>query len=245
MDCKHCHQTVSPDHKFCESCGQAIETEDHNHEKLKKTNNPPFSENILLGEDGVYRWTYGMRMWENPTILITVWKVLFIGGMFPVLLVSLLELFEQGFTQALSVFIPMFLGMIAFITVFSLIAYLIVAIVNGGYYQVVFELDDQGIHHIQMKKQFKKNQVIALLTILAGAASGSPQSAGAGLLAGSKQHSYSDFKKVKKIVAVPRRHVIYINESLEHNQVYVGEEDFDQVKAYIVGHCKDASLVEK
>ncbi len=222
MDYKHCHKEVSTDHHFYE-----------------------FSDNIVLGDDGIYRWTYGMRMWTNPTILITVWKVLFLGGMVPVLFVSLLELFEQGFSEALAVFIPMLLGMVAFVTVFALIAYLIVTMVNGGYYQIVFELNDQGLHHIQMKKQFKKNQVLAMLAILAGAAGGSPQVAGAGLLAGSKQSSYSDFKKVKKIVAVPRRHVIYVNESLNHNQVYVSKEDFDQVKSYIIAHCQEATLVEK
>lgn len=245
MDCHHCNKEISPESKFCKFCGKPVGIEKDGHPELKKAEKQLFSKNIILGTDGIYRWTYGMRMWENPTILITVWKVFFMGGMFPVLLVTLLELFEQGFSSALAVFIPMLLGMMAFVTVFSLIAYLIIAIINGGYYQVVFELNDQGIHHIQMKKQFTKNQVIALLTALAGVAAGSPQSAGAGLLAGSKQSSYSDFKKVKKIVAAPRRHVIYINESLEHNQVYVSKEDFDQVKSYIIAHCKGASVVEK
>jgi hypothetical protein len=96
-----------------------------------------------------------------------------------------------------------------------------------------------------MQKQFKKNQVIAFISILTGAATGSPQIAGAGLLAGAKQSSYSDFSKVRKVVANSKRHVIYINESIQHNQVYVAKEDFNQVKEYIVSHCEKATVVDK
>ena len=36
----------------------------------------PVTENIWLCPDGVYRWTYEMDMLRNPTIMISVWKVL-------------------------------------------------------------------------------------------------------------------------------------------------------------------------
>jgi hypothetical protein len=78
--------------------------------------------------------------------MITLWKVFFIGGMFPVLLVTGLEIFEQGFLDAVSVFIPIFLGMIGVVTAFVIIAYPIVTVMNGGSYQVVFELNDKGVN---------------------------------------------------------------------------------------------------
>lgn len=203
-----------------------------------------FSKNISLGNDGIYRWSYEMNMWKNPTILITLWKVFFIGGMFPVLLVTVLELFEQGFSDAVNVFIPMFLGMIGIITGLIVLAYPIAAILNGGIYQVVFELDSLGVRHIQMESQFKKNQVLAMITTLAGTLANSPSTAGAGLLAGSKSSSYSEFKQVKKIVSNQKRHVIYVNESLDHNQIYVNNEDFEAVKNYIIEHCDNAKIAE-
>lgn len=203
-----------------------------------------FSKNISLGNDGIYRWSYEMNMWKNPTILITLWKVFFIGGMFPVLLVTVLELFEQGFSDAVNVFIPMFLGMIGIITGLIVLAYPIAAILNGGIYQVVFELDSLGVRHIQMESQFKKNQVLAMITTLAGTLANSPSTAGAGLLAGSKSSSYSEFKQVKKIVSNQKRHVIYVNESLNHNQIYVNNEDFEAVKNYIIEHCDNAKIAE-
>lgn len=267
MYCKHCGKKIDEASKFCIHCGLNQQMQKDEASKVvknqhqisepnmakrpeqkkvgQKQEKSPFSPNILKGVDGVYRWTYGMSMWKNPTILITVWKVFMIGAMFPVLLVTVLTLVEEGLVDGFVIFFKMLLLMGGIMTGLVMIAYPIVAVMNGGSYQVVFELNSEGINHIQMQKQFKKNQVLAFITVLAGAASGSPQVAGAGLLAGSKESSYSDFKHVKKIVVSAKRHVIYINESLQHNQVYVAKEDFDQVKAYIVDHCKEAKVIDK
>jgi len=239
MYCKECGKEISDDIRFCEFCGVAVASSPN--VPLKKPAQQCFSHNIVLCDDDIYRWTYSMNMWKNPTILITLCKVLFISGMFPVLLVTIFELIDHGIFDALSVFMSMFIGMLGFIAIFIIVSFPIIILLTGGRYQVVFELDDKGVNHIQMAKQFKKNQVVSMITVLAGAALGSSQVAGAGLLAGSKQNSYSDFKKVVKIVAKPSRHVIYVNERLAHNQVYVAKEDFEQVKAYILKHCPKVS----
>ena len=259
MYCKHCGKEINDDSQFCKYCGQQLnktvaeaakpQAQKSEPKKVKKINQQQeessLSPNVLKGVDGIFRWSYGMNMWKNPTILITVWKVFMIGAMFPVLLVTILTLFEDGIIDGFTIFFKMLLLMGSIMTGLVVIAYPIVAIMNGGSYQVIFELDDKGISHIQMDKQFKKNQVMAFITVLAGAAAGSPKVAGAGLLAGAKQSSYSEFNKVQKIVANSRRHVIYINESIQHNQVYVAKEDFEQVKAYIVGHCEKATVIDK
>lgn len=220
--------------------------DDHKQKNIEKKRKPSrLSPNILKGSDDIYRWSYGMSMWKNPTILITVWKVFMIGAMFPVLLMTVLTLAEDGLVEGFTIFLKMLLLMGGIMTGLLIIAYPIVAIINGGSYQVVFELNEKGISHIQMQKQFKKNQVMAFISVLAGVAAGSPRVAGAGLLAGSKQSSYSEFTKVRKIVANSKRHVIYINESIQHNQVYVAKEDFNQVKDYIISHCDKATVVDK
>lgn len=240
MYCKACGKEIPVNSKFCSFCGESVVVVTPSNIPLKSFNQKIFSDNIVLCDDDIYRWTYRMNVWKNPTILITLWKVFFIGGMFPVLLVTILELVESGFSDAVNVFVPMFTGMLIIITAFDIIAFPIIIFMTGGSYQVVFELNDKGINHIQMDEHLKKNQVISMITILVGTAAGSPGTTGAGLLASSKQNSYSDFAKVTKIVAKPSRHVIYVNETLEHNQVYVDKEDFEQVKTYIEQHCKKA-----
>ncbi|MBO4212582.1 MAG: hypothetical protein J5894_00535, partial [Clostridia bacterium] len=62
---------------------------------------------------------------------------------------------------------------------------------------------------------------------------------GAGIAA-SRTEMYSEFSKIKKIKVYPRRNLIKINETLEHNQVYAADVDFEFVKNYICEHCPGA-----
>ena len=117
---------------------------------------------------GMFRWNYEMNMWKNPTIIMTVWKVFMLSGSFPVLLVTIMSLVDDGLGKAFQTFLQMALIIYGIATVLVLIAYPIVAIINGGKYQVVFEMNEEGVKHIQMEKQFKKSQVMSSLAVLAG-----------------------------------------------------------------------------
>ena len=84
-----------------------------------------------------------------------------------------------------------------------------------------------------------------MITVLAGALAGNVQAIAAGMLAGSKQSSLSSFEKVKSITVNEKRHVIYVNEKLSHNQVYAYPDDFAFVRDYIISHCKKAKVTNK
>lgn len=203
--------------------------------------------NILKGTDGVLRWVYEMSMWRNPTLIITIWKVILIGALAPALLIFFLSLGDgDGFLAALWTATKI-LGLVALIVtaLLWLVAYPLVALLNGGSYCVVFEMDDTGVKHIQMQKQFEKNQVLQMVTVLAGLAAGNAQVMGAGLLAGSKQSTVSQFAAVKSVVVHQKRHVIYVNENLSYNQIYASSADFDFVCDYIVSRCKKAKVSYK
>ena len=75
---------------------------------------------------------------------------------------------------------------------------------------------------------------------MAGAAGGSFTTAGAGMLAASKNASISAFTHVKRVKARRWLHVIKVNQLFEHNQVYVRKEDFDFVYNYIKSRCPKA-----
>lgn len=124
----------------------------------------------------------------------------------------------------------------------AIIAYIIIAVLNGGKYCVAFEMDEKGIRHIQMDKQFKRSQVLSMITVLAGALANNPTAMGAGLLANAKKTSYSQFSKVKNIKAKRNLNIIYVNESFERNQIYVSREDFNSVYDYIAKRCKKANI---
>lgn len=258
MKCQACGMRIEDQSQYCEHCGMKvikdssespiepiIEDEGLLGSSTKGHHALDLPQDIHLGQDGRYRWTYEMNMWKNPTLVLSLFKILMAVAMVPALLLFFLTLVEEGMGQALSVFVQV-TGLVALIlSGLLVIAYPIISIINGGVYSVVFEMDDQHIKHIQMQKQYKKNQVLAWLTVLAGLSAGSPQVAGAGLLAGSKQSSTSHFSKVKHLIIHKKRHVIYVNEALERNQIYAPKEAFEFVENHLVTHCKRAKVTIK
>jgi len=204
------------------------------------------SPGVLSGEGGVLRWVYEMNMWKNPTLVITIWKVLLLCAMAPALLVFFLGIFDgDGIAAALFPFLKVAALVAGIVTALMLPAYLLVAWLNGGKYCVIFEMDDGGVKHIQMERQFKRSRILSLLTVLAGAMAGNVQTAGAGILAGSRKSLYSDFRKVKTVVVNEKRSVIYVNEKLNRNQVYAEPADFAFVRDHILERTPKAEVTHK
>lgn len=270
MECISCHQKIPADSQFCIYCGASQETnqrpdlaneadwaepaspreagqqrmatpEVEPKDLRQRTVDKNFSKNIIAGPDGVVRWVYEMSMWKNSTIPKTVAKVVVFASMVPALLVTFLTL-EEGIGEAAKVFLGVAGVVLGIMVVLFLMAYALVSVMYGGKYCVAFEMDHKGVKHIHMQKQYRKNQVLSMITVLAGIAAGSPQTAGAGLLAGARNTSYSAFTKVIGIKADPKRNVIYVNEIANKNQVYVADEDFDTVLDYLTTHCKKAKV---
>ena len=117
-------------------------------------------------------------------------------------------------------------------TVIVAVSVLIYAAIMGGKYCVLFEMDDQGVRHIQHPKQIKKAQALADLAVLAGFATCNLSVMGMGMN-GSRTEMYSEFGNVRSVKACRRRNLIKVNGLLNHNQVYTEKEDFDFVLNYI------------
>lgn len=194
----------------------------------------PATESIYKGADGQLRWIYEFNLYRNPIILLLVWKIFFfiILGLF--LLMLLLEIGSGNIAATFVRLAPTFAALLVGMLTLCTIAYFLYALIMGGKYCVLFEMDEKGVKHTQMSRQFQKAQWLSLLTVLAGAAAGSASATGAGLLAGSKPAVYSEFRKVKAIQVDRRWSVIKLRTSdLMHNQVYAVRADFDFVLDYI------------
>jgi len=203
----------------------------------------PPAPGITPGRDGVLRWVHEISLWKNPTVLITTAKVLLLAASVPALLVGLLALVEgDGIGAALGSVAQVGGIVIGIVAVLLLIAYPLTAILQGGRYCVVFEMDERGVRHTQLRKQFERNQALAFVTVLAGIAAGSPQAAGAGLLAASRQSLHTAFAQVRKIRIDERRGVIHLAERLTRNQVYAAPEDFAFVRDFILARCPRAAV---
>ena len=186
--------------------------------------------------DGKYRWRYEMSLFKNPTVFILVYKILFFIFLGIFLFSAVIDSISNGFDlESLSVSAKVFSIIFAVMTGITILGYLLYAAIMGGKYIVDFTMDENGLLHKQAYAQAKKAKKIGGLTALAGAASGRPSVAGAGLTS-TRTELYSDFKKVKKIKAYPRRGVIKLNAPFNKNQVYASKEDFNFVLEFIKSH---------
>ena len=205
------------------------------------------TENIYLCPDGKYRWTYEYRMLENPAILITVLKVLLLSFGIVLAFLVLISLVGGDFRywnrSDYFSFFRVFLILLLVMLALGVVSYLILAAMYGWTYQVLFTMDEDGVEHRQMKKDFPKTQAIGWLAAAAGAVSGNIGGIGTGILAATRESSFSRFRDIRKVKAVRRRHVIYVNQRLEHNQVYAEDADFDFVLNYIYDHVPEKDRI--
>jgi hypothetical protein len=244
MICTKCGQKIPDVSHFCEKCGAPVGEELPKREAVDQQSNQQVSPGVVMGGDGILRWVYEMNMWKNPTLVITIWMVLLLAALVPAFLVFFLNL-GDGIGPAILAFVTIMGIVVVIVTGLMLFAYPLVAVMNGGIYCVIFEMDDKSVKHIQMQKQFKKSQVLSMIVTLAGVMTGNIQATAAGMLAGSKQSSLSSFGKVKSITVNEKRHVIYVNENLSKNQVYADSGDFSFIREYIISRCKKAKVTYK
>ena len=191
------------------------------------------SENIKKGDDGSYRWVYEFNMLKNPIIFLTVLKIflLVLVGMW--FIFGLFRIGNDGFVGAFAAQAKELLIPAAILFGLSIVSYLILACIYGWKYCVLFEMNETGIRHIQMEKQYKKAQAIGWLTAMAGASAGKPGVMGTGLLAAAKNEQATEFGKVKRLRALRAFHTIKLDSPMNHNQIYAEPEDYDFVLEYI------------
>ena len=196
---------------------------------------------VRLCADGKYRWAYEMHLLKNPTIFLTVLKIMLIAIGIVWVFGLVVGLFQGDldmdyflfWTRLSGIMIGIFFGL-------AILAMLVVAAIFNGKYVVLFEMDEKQVTHIQMPRQVKKAEVIGLITALVGLAAKNPTTIGTGLLSTAKSKSTSEFANVRWVKSRRWRNLIKVNQLLNKNQVYVADEDFDFVYDYIKSRCINA-----
>lgn len=200
----------------------------------------PFSSTLLQDAKGNYCWIYELPMRKSFFLLYDIWKVLGISTLFVLLLMTIIDFYSgDGLTNFPANLLIMF-GIFCFLILLSIPSYAIVTKANNGLYTVLFEMNDEGVSHTQIKTE--KAKALDILTASFGAAIKKPTLTAFGLLNASGNSLYSSFAKVKSIKALPQQHLIRLDGFLMHNHIYVDEENFDFVYTYIVDHCPFANI---
>ena len=197
---------------------------------------------INKDENNTYRWIYEQQMLKSFFLLYEVWRVLLLAAVIICLLMAIFNLFNgEGIKGVLSAIETS--GLVCLIMVIlSIPAYYIVTRANNNKYTVLFEMDENGIDHTQIKTDAAK--ALDALTVFTGLAARQRTTTAAGLLSASGSSLYSDFSKVKKIRCIRENNTILLSSTFIRNQVYAEDEDFDFVSGFIIDHCPNARTVD-
>jgi hypothetical protein len=195
---------------------------------------------IIKEDNNKFRWVYEQSMLRSFFLLFEVWRCLLIAAIILAVILMVMNLISgNGFGSVVSS-----IGMAALtggiIFVLSIPAYYIVTKANNNKYTVLFEMDDKGVDHIQIKTDAAK--ALEALTILAGVATRNRTTTASGILSAVGGSLYSDFSKVRKIRCLPDKNTIVLNGRFIRNQVYAEDEDFEFVSNFIIERCPNAKI---
>jgi len=191
---------------------------------------------ITLFEDGVYRWTYNMSLFKNPNLFLLIGKVL-IGSWLAVwIFITAVCCYSDGSLKPIAEMAPVLALVSGILLGLLIIGYLIYAAIMGGYYIVDFEMDDKELVHIQATYQQQKARKLAAVTSVVGVLGHNLTTSGAGIMAGAKVSSTTEFYRLKKVIVSRRRHVMKLIGG-GHNEAYAVPEDMDWLCEYIRAHC--------
>lgn len=215
-------------------------------ENVRKLNSviPDFTneidEPIRKDDKGTYRWIYELPMKNSFFLLIEIWRVLALTVLIVAGFCSLIS-FLTGNKLADALFTLEMTALCFFILILlSIPAYYIVVKANNGMYTVLFEMNDEGIDHVQIKTE--KARALELLTIFLGQKAKKPTTTAAGMLSAAGGSLYSPFNGVKRINAYPSKNLIALSGGLLRNQVYADGQAFDFVLNYISKRCPKARV---
>lgn len=246
--CPNCGKELLEDQEICDVCGTklddiVVKEKPKKRKKKDKTlaemleTGEQVTENVVLCDDGKYRWFYKLNLFKTPIIIFTILKIFFFIalGVFAVSLIAnatKANFFWDGVKESLTTFgivVAIFFGL-------SILGYLVYAAIMHGSYNIMFEMDEKGINHKQFEDQAKKARKIGEVAAVAGIATGRFSTLAAGVAA-TKTEMYTEFENTKSVKSYKKLHLIKIDKPFNHNQVYVAKEDFDFVKEYIYNHC--------
>ena len=229
IKCPVCGKELPDDALFCDKCGAKLEP------KKEET-----KEGHVFEKEGKYSWVYELNMLKSFFLLFEVWKVLAMAGAIVGIFIALIGLIEGNGMDAVVYSVEMIALVLGILFVLSLPAYYIVTKANNGKYTVLFEMDEEGLDHTQIKTDMAK--ALDILTIGVGLAGGNRGAVSAGMLSATGGSLHSNFSKVVKVAAYPDKHLIRVNGKLIHNMVYADETHFDWVFGYIAEHCPKAKI---
>lgn len=169
-------------------------------------------------------WQTSVPIFRNQVIL----KQLAIAVGIPFGLVAIVI----GLASGRSIYTLYGLGMIVALLFFT---WLFLVVVYRGKYEVEFVLNDKGALCRTQAGQAKKNRLVNTLTVIFGLFAGKPATAGAGMLAQSRQEVIIPWHRVAKVRCKPRSHTILLRGGwFESLALFCTQDNYQEVEDLVM-----------
>ena len=190
-----------------------------------------YPDRVTLYDDGVYRWSYDMDMWQNRFMLRLLLKLLGIicGG---VLILIFALLGPEYYTpKAVAIALASAAGLFAL----TFLIYAVCAWVMKGVYRLRFEMDENAVALVQSAATRDRNSALATVATLAGIAAGKSGEAFrlSSTLNAVNAVGTTAFSVITRVKTCPEDDVIDLREWFGMNQIYVNREDYAFVLDFI------------
>lgn len=200
-----------------------------------------YTDRVVQGSDGKYRWYYRVNLLRNYSILLHVWRVLLliVGIGWPILLALRLLISRHNnfkFADELLTF-----GLLLLIAwAVGLLGYIIYACKYGYYFTSCYAMDEKQIYqqftpqHVHSTKQpegFK-----AILEALTSR----PGMPGFGVVRVSGK--WTDTTPLQRVIRMKERrglHHIKVSLGIDSTRIFIPDEDFDMVRDFLRQHCQN------
>ncbi len=228
MKCPYCGFELPEGSDRCESCGGLAKGE-------------RISDNIRFCEDGKYRWVYEVNLWRNASAVLETLRFLFLISLGIWALFFLLRLGDgvaaalKGSAEEAGVIFGIMAGL-------TLISYPVYALLMGGRYAVLFEMDEKQIEHVRMEKQVTREELVDWLWQINEVLESDALGTFLGVRTEESTSLISEYEYVKKLRLIPKRNLISVKGPMTANQVYAEAEDLDFVWNYLKEHCPGAKV---
>ncbi len=181
---------------------------------------------MVMEKPGTLAWEISVPIFRNSIILTELGIAL---GIPFGLLVSILLVVTGGNLSSDGILYPLMS-----IGILFLFGFLFIIVLYGGHYAAGYIIDEHGILNYTQRKQAKKNFLVNGLLVLIGLFSGRPSSAGAGLLAHSRQSVFVKWGGIRKVKIYPESRTIVVKGGFADKvALFCTADNFQQVRDII------------
>ena len=199
---------------------------------------------IFQDDHGVWFWVYKLPMYQNFAILRTYLKAMGICLFLIFAFIAFLFVKDGNAVSELLTLLGIFVGVFAAVALISVLCYLGVAKLFGGYYVHIFKMDENSITLSRSSAQDRIAEAIGAFAAASGAVGNNPGLVIAGLAQNSSEIVSTKFGDVISLKFDRQHGEIRVHSFLTWYSVFVSREDFDFVAEYMRNHCEKARISE-